>query len=226
MFEADNRVKLYLIRVLHESGRHQDSSLIIKSLIESNFIFVEEDFHLIISVWQSIINPLRIAIINVNELISNENHYSLANLELKNQLNLKLTEFIEYLKTSIIPKAESDETKAIFYKHLGDFQRYKLICINEDEKKTISFESKTSYEKSLDIIRVMAKPQIELKTTIILNLSILNANYLNLKQKSIDTINELKKETKQSFEKFSEELKPKMQNLIDLMEENLLTWNL
>jgi len=225
MFEVDNRVKLYLARVLYESGRFDDASSMMKTLIDAKYNFSEDDFHLVVSIWQAMISPIRIGIMNMKDDISTYPKMKLAIDSLIRELRTKIDEIIGFTKAFILPSLESDESKSIFYKHYADFLRYSLPTLTADEIMNAAMESKSFYEKALDVIRVMTKPHFDLKLSIILNHSILLADYLSQKQKAVDTITELKKETKQSFEKYPDEIKPRISTILELMDDNLKRWN-
>ena len=224
MFEADNRVKMFLARSLFEAGRNDDAADIIKNLNSANFAFSDDDKSLIINIWMSIISPLRVAIMNIQEDAQPGDAINTAIQSLKDILLTKSEEIINLVKTAVIPSAETDELRAKYTKYLADFIRYKLICVPPDQIEKIANESKQLYQKALDTLHVMQTPPPDLEYKIILNNSILLVDGFGQRDQAIETISEARKEMGVSFEKYSDEMKPKIQEIMDLMDENLKIW--
>ena len=224
MFEADNRVKMFLARSLYEAGRNDDAADIIKNLNSSNFAFSDDDKLLIINIWMNIISPLRVAIMNIQEDAEPGDPINTAIQSLKDILLTKVDEIIDLLKKTIVPSAETDELRAKYTKYLADFLRYKLICVLPDQIEKIGNESKQLYQKALDTLHVMQTPPPDLEYKIMLNNAILMVDCFGQKDQAIETISEARKEMGLSFEKFSDEMKPKIQEIMDLMDENLKIW--
>ena len=223
MFEADNRVKMFLARSFYEAGKYEDAANAIKSLKLSQFSFSDEDKSLIINIWLNIISPIRTAILNIQEDAEIGDSVLSAIQALKDILSEKSNEIISFLKDNIIPTAESDEMRATYTKYLADFLRYKLLSLPSETSEEAN-EAKQLYQKALDILHVMQKPPPELEYKIQLNNAILMVDAFGLKDKAIETITELRKELSISFEKFTDDMKPRIQEIIDLMDENLELW--
>ena len=224
MFEADNRVKMFLSRSFYEAGRYEDAADIIKNLNSANFTFSNEDKPLIINIWMSIVSPLRTAILNMEADAEPGDAINTAIKTLKDILSEKTNEIISLLRSSIIPSAETDELRANYTKYLADFLRYKLLSLSSSEYDKTANESKQLYQKALDTLHVMQTPPPDLEYKIQLNNAILMVDALGQKEQAIETISELRKEIGNSFEKYSEGMKPKIQDIMDLMDENLQIW--
>ena len=224
MFEADNRVKIFLAKALYEAGRNDEAASIIKSLHESKFQFAGEEKPLIINIWMGIISPLRSAIMNIEDNTFESEKISTAINTLKEDLLKRSDEIIELLKTVIIPGTEKDEERSNYTKSLADFLRYKCVCVSPENVQKVAEESKSTYQKSLEILHVMPSPPIQLDFRIQLNNAILMADHLGQREQAIEQISELRKEISLSFEKYNDDIKPAIKEIIELMDENVQIW--
>lgn len=223
MFEADNRVKLYLAHVIYDAERYNDAADIVRQLVESKYIVPAEDRMLLVNIWLGIINPHRTAILNIKDMKSSD-HLHLALSEISETLNKLLDEIIEIIQMQIISQSIEEEGKAIYYKFLADFQRYKLDCVDSSQIPQIASDSKNNYTKALTIFQGQATHNAELIFSTNLNLSILLADYLDQKDKALEILNQQHTELSMSIEKYPLEQRNRMQDLVDLMSENIQRW--
>lgn len=224
MQEADNRVKVYLARVIYESGKPDDAADIIQPLFDAKYQFQKEDRNLIITIWQAVINPIRTAIINMKDVSQPGDNIHLAITSLKEILNKKLDDIIQIVSADFIPSTPEEDLKAFFLKLLADFQRYKVECIPESDKPALIAESRKNYEKSIDYLRAIPIPHVEQINQTYLNYAILIADYCGDKQKAYDLIFAQHHELSVSLEKYPADIREKIQDIIDLMKENIDRW--
>lgn len=220
MQETSNQIKIYLARVIFEGGRAEDAAKIIRPLVQSKFHFEGEDRELLMNIWNHVINPIRLAIMNIQDVAPH--HGELAIQKLNEPLLNYLDEIINLLNSDIIPAtAGDDEGKARYGKYLADFLRYKCDCVPRDQKESIASLSKKNYEKSLELYRSLPGNHTELILQIQINYSILLADHMGQTQKAIDILSKEHHDASVSLGKYPEDIKIKIQELINLMAENL-----
>lgn len=224
MFEADNRVNIYLAHVFYDAGRVNDAADIIRQLVDAKYTLQPEDRMLVINIWLSIINPHRNAILNIKEIPKPCDNIHIAMTQLIEILNQRLDEIISIIKTQILPQFADEEGKVIYYKYLADFERYKLGCVDSSQIPQLANDSRTYYVKAIDILKSQTNQNIELLMSTNLNFSILLADHLNLKDKALDTLTQQHHDLSVSLEKYPMEIRQRLQDLIDLMAENIQRW--
>lgn len=223
MNEGEIRAKVYLARSIFEAGRPSDSYTVLKTLIESEGSLTAE-WSLITSVWQEIIDPIRTAIMNMDDVRSPNTNIPLATQALKDDLNAKLSEMSTLLEEHLIPASVDEETKGIFIKTLADFQRYRLECVDKESFGEVSASARANYVKAIDIFRTLPKQSGELVMSAQLNYAILLADYLNQEKKAVEIISQNIRDLDGSLDKFPEEEKEALRDLLDVMMDNLERW--
>ncbi|OHT06031.1 14-3-3 protein [Tritrichomonas foetus] len=224
MFEADNRVKIYLAHVIYESGKINDAADIIRQLVEAKYVLQPEDRMLVINVWLSIVNPHRSAILNMKDIPKPCDNIHIAIEEMTEILNKNLDEIINIIQTHILSQSMEEEGKALFLRYLADFQRYKLDCVDPAEIAKIGSESRSNYMKAIDFFKTQPNQNVEILMSSYLNYSILLADYLDQKLKALDLITQQHHELSMSLEKYPPDTRAKVQDIVDLMAENIERW--
>ncbi|EAY19078.1 14-3-3 protein [Trichomonas vaginalis G3] len=224
MFEADNRVKMFLSRAIFEAGQVTDASKIVKSLAEANYPFTNEDKTLIVDIYEALVVPLRTAVMNIDNGLEPDSSVQSALQELKTLLLTGTDDIINIIQKNILPTCDTDESRANFLKAQADFQRYRVISLPAEKMAEAAEQSQQSYKKAQDVLNIMPNPPIDLSLKLQLNQAILLADFLGQKDKAIEDITQLRKDTSSSFEKYSDDIKPKINEIIDLMDENLSIW--
>lgn len=224
MFEADNRVNIYLAHVLYDAGRANDAANIMRQLVDAKYTLQPEDRILVINIWLSIINPHRSAILNIKDIPKPCDNIQTAVTQIVDILNQRLDEIINIIKTQILPQINDEEGKAVYYKYLADFERYKLSCIDSSQVPQLASDSRAHYVKTIDILKNQQNKNIELLMSTYLNFSILLGDHLNLKDKALETLTQQHHELSVTIEKYPMEIRQNLQDLIDLMAENIQRW--
>ena len=223
MQDIDNKVKGYLARIIFDSGKNEEAAALLKPLIEQKVPFQGEDRDLLINVYDSCINPLRIAIMNIKEVAPE--HAPLVTDKLNIRLLHYLDEIISEFNNDIIPSTAGDEeNRAKYSRYLADFLRYKLDCVSNEEKPPIAALSRKNYEKSIELYRSLPALHVEDMTQTLINYTILLADHLGQIQKAIDILSKEHKEASVSLDKYPEDLKNKVQEFIGIMADNLRRW--
>lgn len=220
MFEADARVKCYLARVIFDAGRHREAASIILSLSEAKYEFEGEDQSLVITIWKELVSPLRYAIA---EMIDSKGHTPSAVASLKRALLTRLDEGISFL-TAFSNSPPDERSRGIYLKTLADFQRYKLDCVSPSEVHGIAALAKDNYTKAIETFRALHQHSTELRLSAQLNLAILMAEYLDDRRRACENLEKIHHDLTLSIDKYPEEIRPRLNELRGLMEDNLKKW--
>lgn len=224
MEEADSRVKTYLANVIYDAGKIEDSADILRKLIDTKFTFGEDEKSLFLKVWSGMISPIRLAIQNIEDCVPSGTNMDIAVNSLKEKLKVLLDEAIDIISSIVIPRTDNDEVRSGYTKKLADFLRYRVPCLPPEEREKAAEDSKMAYEKALDILKVISCPPIDLCYKIRLNYCILKWEFLNEKEEAFNTVIDMKKEAENSIEKYNDELKQKIKEIIEIMNQNLELW--
>lgn len=224
MFEADTKVKLYLARVIYDAGRPNEASDILRSVMKDNYAFHADEFGMIISIWTDLIKPLRLSIVNLEDMEQPNDHIPGVIAELKVKLNELLDEIILLLSKTFVPQATEEEQRGRYLKALADFERYKLECIDESEILEVAGSARENYLKAIDTFKTLPQQCAELLTASELNYAILLADYLNEKKKAVGLMEKGFSSLSVSLEKYPEDIRGRMKELLDLMAANIERW--
>lgn len=222
--ESDTKVKLYLARVIYDAGRPDEASEIIRSLMKDNYAFHGEECNLLLSVWTDLIKPLRMALVNLEDMDQPNDHIPMVIDELKSKLNDRLDEIILLLSKTFIGQVTEEEQRGKYLKSLADFQRYKLDCVDASEIPEVAAAARENYMRAIDIFRTLPQQCAELLTASELNYAILLADYCNEKKKAIGLMEKGFSTLSVSLEKYPEDIRGKMKELMDLMAFNIERW--
>jgi hypothetical protein len=224
MFQVDLRVRVYLLRVFFEAGRADDAVRIIKSLVDSDYTFQNDERHLIVGVWQSCVTPLRMAVLNIRDAPHPNANLSVAADTIQADLRRRLSEMIGIIGGHLLPRTGDDEVRAFYLKALADFQRYQLDCVERAAIPTLASESRQNYAKAVELLKVLPQPRVELLMSAQLNFAILLADYLDQKKKALEMLTQSHHDLSVSLEKYPEERRAKLRDIITLMSENIDRW--
>jgi hypothetical protein len=219
---ASPNVKMYLLRVIFEAGCNEDAAHLIKTLCNEDFTFLTDSRSLLISVWQAVLTPLRIAIMNVKE--SPGPHSSVVLRTLEELLKDRISEFIELLTQRILPKATSEEDVAIYTLTLADFQRYQLETIEREGIPALANESRQNYVRAIEMLKALSQSRLDTVMLANVNYAILLADYLLQRKKAIELLTGHHHTLTVSMDKYSDELRAQLKDVVALMTENITRW--
>lgn len=221
---TDIKARLFFARSVHDAGRNEDAAAAMREILQTDHDLEEAEKRLIVNIWTELITPLRFVIQNIESSLNSGDYIKIAVSTIKATVTLLLDEIINFEKTKIIPTADSDELRAIHTKELGDFIRYKINYLPDDQKEAMAGAAKQAYTRALEILKVMPNAPPDLEMKIQLNYAILKADWLGQRDVAIETITNIRNEIKRNIEKYPEDLRPTISDLEALMGENLEIW--
>jgi hypothetical protein len=224
MFQADLRVRVYLLRVIFEAGRAEDSAQIIKSLVENDYTFQSEERNLVIAVWQSCLTPLRLAVLNIRDAPHPNANLGVAVTTIQENLRNRLSEMIGILGSHLLPRTSDEEVRAFYLKALADLQRYQLDCVERTAIPALASESRQNYVRAIELFKGLAQPRVELLMSAQLNFAILLADFLDQKKKALEILAQCHHDLSVSLEKYTEDRRTKLRDIMALMTENIDRW--
>ena len=135
-------------------------------------------------------------------------------LELKHKI-IKFIELVDFL----IKNSNNNLDKALFDKMKGDFNRYIINLVNEEEKNQFYEESEGSYVKGID--RLKDYPYSEpIKLSLYLNYAVLLFEEKDLKEDALDCLNICIKQCRDL------ELNDEGTEILNLIKENYEVWKI
>ena len=224
MNETEIRAKYYLAKVIFGSGRVNDALDVVSTLFDAKYTFQGHERDFLISIWQEQITPFRDAIATMNDLGKSNEHMRVVTRSLKATMNEKIDAIITVLSTHLVPNSSDEETKGVYLKTLGDFQRYKLESVSREKMSVLVSEARQNYIKAIDILRSIPEPIPELLMSCQLNYAILLADYLDQKKKAVDLVTQNFQTLSETIDKLSEERRESADDLLELMQANLERW--
>ena len=163
MTEKEIDDKLYLARICHLSGLHEETIKYVEELIKlRNGDITEEERNLLFSSFKTLINFRRDSWRTINALESKEIKNQSSLLPRVTGLKLSLTEeiknyinkAIELIDNNLLKKVNNNELKVLYSKIKGDYMRYIIEILpkeNEEEKNALKEKAEEDYKIGLNL---------------------------------------------------------------------------
>jgi hypothetical protein len=215
---VNSHIKLFVLRVTANAGCSTAAASIVNSMREEDIALLSEDIRLVISVWQSVVTPLRVGIQRVRE--TGGPHCEVAVRPLCDELRERLSSAIETI-TAILGGELGRDTRALLIKTIADFQRYKLETIEAGEVPALANESRQNYLRVLEVLGSPTPENVEIMASTQLNHAILLAEYLRQRGRAIALLAENHNKLSASLGKYSDQIRDAVTEIIGVMGETL-----
>jgi hypothetical protein len=103
----------------------------VNSLCDDGYTFRNANRNLIISVWQSVLTPLRVAMLSTKESPGPNGQMVL--FTFGEILKSRTVQIIDILSNNVGLPTTDEETKAIYIKTLAGFQGHQVECLDQTE---------------------------------------------------------------------------------------------
>ncbi len=229
---------LYLARISHLSGMHEEAIKYVEEIIKlKNGNITEEERNLLFSSFKTLINTRRGSWRTVNALESKEvkNKSSLLprvselKLTLATEIENYINKAIDLIDNSLLKAAENDELKVMYAKIKGDYMRY-ILEIKPKEK-----------EEEINILKEKADENYKIGLNLCQNLNNLNTTKIGLILNYTVFLYEIIKDYKNAYiiannayqatlksindDKYDLNLLKDLNNLMNLLKENISKWS-
>ena len=235
MSEIDN--KLYLARICHLSGLHEETLKYMEEvIILKNGNINEEEKNLLFNSLKALINFRRESRRTVNALESKEikNNSNLLPrvTELKFTLEEEIKTFvnkgIELIDKKLLKDNISDELKAMYYKIKGDYIRYIIELTPKDKEEEINFlkdKADENYKIGLNICESLSNLSI-IKVGLILNYSVFLYEVIKDYKTAYILLNNTYQATQKNISdnNYDAALIKDLNKLLDIFKENISKW--
>jgi len=144
---------IFMARVAEQAERFDDMVAYLQKVVESKTEdFTTEERNLLSVGFKNQIGSKRTAIRTISAIEQNPKYskfndgLSKYKKKIEQELYNQCISIVDIVKSSCMSKASTDETKAFFYKMVGDYYRYVAECATGDNLETVKSGALENYQ--------------------------------------------------------------------------------
>ena len=130
---------------------------------------------------------------------------------------------VDIVKSSCLGVAATDETKAFFYKMIGDYYRYVAECANGDQLSTVKNGALENYQLAQTTSESLNACN-PIRLGLALNFSVFHYEVMNNKKQALELGETALSEALEKIDDIDEETFRDAKSIIELLKENLSLW--
>lgn len=144
--------------------------------------------------------------------------------KIENELEDICNDVLSVLVDSLLPKAESGESKVFYYKMKGDYHRYLAEIATGDKKKDAAGAAHDSYSKATEIAQTELSPTHPIRLGLALNFSVFYYEILNSPARACHLAKQSFDDAIAELDSLSEESYRDSTLIMQLLRDNLTFW--
>merc|ERR1712127_316556 len=221
---------IFMARVAEQAERFDDMVSYLKDVVQKkNEDFTTEERNLLSVGFKNQIGSKRTAIRTISAIEQNPK-YSKFNdgllaykKKIEQELYNQCIAIVDIVKDSCMAKATTDETKAFFYKMIGDYYRYVAECASGDQLDTVKNGALENYQlanKSSESLN----PCNPIRLGLALNFSVFHYEVMNNHKQACELGEQALSDALEKIDDVDEETFRDAKSIIELLKENLSLW--
>ncbi|KAI9720908.1 MAG: hypothetical protein M1828_005478 [Chrysothrix sp. TS-e1954] len=131
---------------------------------------------------------------------------------------------LDVLDESLIPKAESGESKVFYHKMKGDYHRYLAEFASGDKRKTAATDAHDAYKNATDVAQLELTPTHPIRLGLALNFSVFYYEILNSPDRACHLAKQAFDDAIAELDSLSEESYRDSTLIMQLLRDNLTLW--
>ena len=221
---------IFMARVAEQAERFDDMVLYLQEVVKAkNEDFTTEERNLLSVGFKNQIGSKRTAIRTISAIEQNPKYQkfnsSLADYKKKIEQELynQCLSIVEIVKSQCMGKCSTDETKAFFYKMIGDYYRYVAECAQGDQLETVKNGALENYnlaQSSSESLNACNPIRLGLA----LNFSVFHYEVMNNHKQACELGEKALSDALEKIDDVDEETFRDAKSIIELLKENLSLW--
>eukprot|EP00355_Strombidium_rassoulzadegani_P002757 CAMPEP_0168612528 /NCGR_PEP_ID=MMETSP0449_2-20121227/2965_1 /TAXON_ID=1082188 /ORGANISM="Strombidium rassoulzadegani, Strain ras09" /LENGTH=239 /DNA_ID=CAMNT_0008653099 /DNA_START=24 /DNA_END=743 /DNA_ORIENTATION=+ len=221
---------IFMARVAEQAERFDDMVSFLQDVIKSKTDdFTTEERNLLSVGFKNQIGSKRTAIRTISAIEQNPK-YSKFNEGLskyKQRIECELYDqcisIVNIVKDSCLQKATTDETKAFFYKMIGDYYRYVAECAQGDKLETVKNGALENYQEASKASQTLNACN-PIRLGLALNFSVFHYEVMNNHKLACELGEQALSDALEKIDDVDEETFRDAKSIIELLKENLSLW--
>tara|TARA_B110000285_G_scaffold104555_1_gene119030 strand:- start:273 stop:992 length:720 start_codon:yes stop_codon:yes gene_type:complete len=222
--------KIFMARVAEQAERFDDMVEYLVEVVKSKSDdFTTEERNLLSVGFKNQIGSKRTAIRTISAIEQNPKYskfnegLAIYKKKIEQELYDQCISIVDVVKSSCMEKAATDETKAFFYKMMGDYYRYVAECAQGDQLDTVkngaleNYQSATNTSASLNACN-------PIRLGLALNFSVFNYEVMNNHKAACELGEQALSDALEKIDDVDEETFRDAKSIIELLKENLSLW--
>lgn len=144
--------------------------------------------------------------------------------KIESELEDVCNDVLEVLTDSLLPKAESGESKVFYYKMKGDYHRYLAEFASGDKRKDAATAAHESYKKATDIAQTDLTSTHPIRLGLALNFSVFYYEILNSPDRACHLAKQAFDDAISELDTLSEDSYRDSTLIMQLLRDNLTLW--
>ncbi|KAL1958784.1 hypothetical protein VTO42DRAFT_3903 [Malbranchea cinnamomea] len=144
--------------------------------------------------------------------------------KIESELERVCRDVLEVLDNSLIPKAESGESKVFYYKMKGDYHRYLAEFASGEKRKVAATAAHEAYKNATDVAQTDLTPTHPIRLGLALNFSVFYYEILNSPDRACHLAKQAFDDAIAELDSLSEESYRDSTLIMQLLRDNLTLW--
>ncbi|RJE26564.1 14-3-3 protein [Aspergillus sclerotialis] len=144
--------------------------------------------------------------------------------KIENELEKVCQDVLDVLDQSLIPKAETGESKVFYYKMKGDYHRYLAEFASGNKRKVAATAAHEAYKNATDVAQTDLTPTHPIRLGLALNFSVFYYEILNSPDRACHLAKQAFDDAIAELDSLSEESYRDSTLIMQLLRDNLTLW--
>lgn len=144
--------------------------------------------------------------------------------KIETELEKVCQDVLDVLDESLIPKAESGESKVFYHKMKGDYHRYLAEFASGDKRKVAATAAHDAYKNATDVAQTELTPTHPIRLGLALNFSVFYYEILNSPERACHLAKQAFDDAIAELDSLSEESYRDSTLIMQLLRDNLTLW--
>ena len=221
---------IFMARVAEQAERFDDMVMYLNEVVKSkNEDFTTEERNLLSVGFKNQIGSKRTAIRTISAIEQNPKYqkFNESLLSYKSKIEEELYDqciaIVESVKNNCMKVAQTDETKAFFYKMIGDYYRYVAECAKADKLETVKNGALENYQLAQSACESL-NPCNPIRLGLALNFSVFHYEVMNNHKQACELGEQALSDALEKIDDVDEETFRDAKSIIELLKENLSLW--
>ena len=221
---------IFMARVAEQAERFDDMVLYLNKVVEGKSEdFTTEERNLLSVGFKNQIGSKRTAIRTISAIEQNPKYQKFNEAlqgykkKIEGELYEQCMSIVENVKDKCMKVASTDETKAFFYKMIGDYYRYVAECANGDQLDTVKNGALENYQHAQATSESL-NPCNPIRLGLALNFSVFHYEVMNNHKAACELGEKALSDALEKIDDVDEETFRDAKSIIELLKENLSLW--
>lgn len=221
---------IFMARVAEQAERFDDMVSFLQEVIKAKTDdFTTEERNLLSVGFKNQIGSKRTAIRTISAIEQNPKYskfnegLSQYKKRIEGELFDQCNNIVAVVKESCLPKATADETKAFFYKMIGDYFRYVAECSQGDKLETVKNGALENYQLASTTCQTLNACN-PIRLGLALNFSVFHYEVMNNHKMACELGEQALTDALEKIDDVDEETFRDAKSIIELLKENLSLW--